>query len=549
MNEGRPRGKSPRKEHIPFRLTLMSALAVLCLGTGCMKKTYNLNRVRTQLEAFNQELGEAYYDNYAYGKTLQITQIYDKYSPLLANSELITYVRNIRDRARNPLERRRLAYLHRELLGHYLGQRTKQITEKVTNIQTSITIALEEQEIAFRQVPGRLMNEKDRERRKKLYRAQGALIVEQLNPPLREELELLGELARELGYEDFAHLQESARGDDFNRLEKMAQDFLEQTEDIFRELVQARAYQTLGLQPEDVRGWDRPRMYRAQEYDRYFPKEKLLPLMRSSLSRLGLELEEQKSIVIDAEDRAQKASRAACFPIAVPQDIRVLIQPVGSIRDYQALFHQMGHALYYANIRTGEYEFRWLGDVAVTETFAFLMENLFMDRIFLEEYTGIGGSDLNHLLQNTLFHKLRVMRLYCGKFLYETKLHQNVSNPIDNYGQLMERATLLPGTTEENRIGYLLYGNEEFHTVDYIKAWFLEAQLRFHLREQFGPRWFERREAGEYLKELWALGSAKPAEILAQHLGFDGIELSFLMRQLEHLQRPDQASTEGMAGL
>lgn len=544
MGENRRQGKTARAKGLLCKLALSVAIVALPLWAGCVKKTYNLNHVRIQLEALDEELGEAYYDNYSYGKNLEIDHIYEKYLHLITNGELISYVGDIRDRERNTLQRTRLTYLYAELLDHYLGHRTSQIAERLANIQASEKVVVDDEEIAFRQVSLSLMNEQDREERRKLYRAQGVVIEDKLNPLLAEELNLIQELSLEFGYGNFTEMQEAARGDDFARLEMMADRFLVQTEEVFRDLLEEEAHQALGLSLEEVRGWDRARLFRAQEFDEYFPKEKLLPLMRNTFILLGLSTEMQENVVIDAEDRAQKASRAACFPISVPQDIRVLIKPVGGIQDYRSLFHEMGHAQHYANVRTSEYEFRRLGDMAITETFAFLLENLFMDKTFLRDHLNVEGFDLNRLLKKVLLDKLYVMRLYCGKFLYEIQLHRNAPNPMDSYGLLMERATLLSRTDEENRRGYLFYGDERFYTVNYIKAWFLEGQLRSRLREQFGPTWFERKEAGQYLKELWALGSARPAEALARHLGFDGLEPSLLIHELEALHRMTKGNSD-----
>lgn len=544
MSKGRRQEKGAPPRGLLSRLAFVVVLATLPLWAGCVKKTYNLNHIRVQLEALNKELSEAYYNNHSYGKELEISHIYEKYLYLIEDETVISYVGDIRDRERNATEKTRLTYLYAELLDHYLGQRTSRMAEKIANIQAREIVVADGEEIAFRQIPLRLMNEQDRERRKRFYRAQAAVIEKKLNPLLMEELHLIEELSRELGYDNFAHMQEVARGDDFDRLEALADQFLVQTEKVFRELLREEVHRTLGLSLEEVRGWDRARLSRGQQFDEYFPKDRLLPLVRNTLSGLNLNLEEQDNIVIDAEGRAQKSPQAACFPISVPQDIRVVIKPVGGIRDYQALFYGMGRAQHFANIKTSEYEFRRLGDMAVTEASAFLLENLFMDETFLRDHLNIDGPDLHHLLRKVLFDKLCVMRLCCGKFLYQNQLHRGTPDPLASYGLLMERATLLSQTDEDNRRGYLFYGDDRFDTVDSIKAWFLEGQLRFRLREQFGQRWFERQEAGEYLKDIWALGSARPAESLAQHLGFGGLEPSFSMHELQELFRTTRTNAD-----
>jgi hypothetical protein len=58
-----------------------------------------------------------------------------------------------------------------------------------------------------------------------------------------------------------------------------------------------------------------------------------------------------------------------------------------------------------------------------------------------------------------------------------------------------------------------------------LRAWALEAMWRRSLRERFGDTWFARREAGQWLRELWAQGQRLPAEELVSEAL--GRELSF----------------------
>jgi hypothetical protein len=72
---------------------------------------------------------------------------------------------------------------------------------------------------------------------------------------------------------------------------------------------------------------------------------------------------------------------------------------------------------------------------------------------------------------------------------------------------------------------YLADLDPGFYVACYLRAWALETHLRAHLRERFGERWFEQREAGDALRALWRDGQRLSAEELLGEL--TGAELDF----------------------
>jgi hypothetical protein len=89
-------------------------------------------------------------------------------------------------------------------------------------------------------------------------------------------------------------------------------------------------------------------------------------------------------------------------------------------------------------------------------------------------------------------------------------------------------AELLGGST---RVGWrweswLADVDPGFYVACYLRAWALEVDWRRELVGRFGERWFSRREAGDWLRGLWAEGQRLDADrLLAEtvggSLGFD----------------------------
>jgi hypothetical protein len=84
------------------------------------------------------------------------------------------------------------------------------------------------------------------------------------------------------------------------------------------------------------------------------------------------------------------------------------------------------------------------------------------------------------------------------------------------YSSLLGAATRVPWP----QASWLSDVDSGFYAACYLRAWALEAIWRRALIERFGERWFERREAGEWLRALWREGQRLRAdELLAETLG------------------------------
>src|SRR5206468_10037908 len=99
-----------------------------------------------------------------------------------------------------------------------------------------------------------------------------------------------------------------------------------------------------------------------------------------------------------------------------------VVKPAGEEQDFEALFHEAGHAEHYANIdRTLPFAYRYLGDDALTESYAFLLEYLLNDRVWLSSHLDYEAPpSFCHLVG---FHKLYMLRRYATKLIYEQLLH------------------------------------------------------------------------------------------------------------------------------
>ena len=275
---------------------------------------------------------------------------------------------------------------------------------------------------------------------------------------------------------------------------------------------------SVGVGLAEAERWDIARVFRATEWDPVFPADRMLPALVATLQDLGIDLYAQKNIHLDVEARPKKTPRAFCAPIEVPGKVMLVIQPIGGPDDWNALFHEAGHAEHFANTRAElTVEERRLGDSAVTEGWAMLMDHLTNDPVWLArrldfprpaEFAAEGAA-----------HLLFFVRRYCAKLLYELEFHvaADVTAMRPRYVELLGEALKI----EPSPVDYLADIDASFYVSSYLRSWAFEAQLRSHLREEFGNAWFSRREAGRSCASFGGRASAGPPRTFCGHHRLD----------------------------
>ena len=511
-------------------------ILLLAAAFSCARQGYDLEEIRRRAEAFDREITLSWYETDNYGHSSRISEVYDRHRDLFTDEGLIQFVGTEMERSTDERQRRRLNYLRGYLIDEFIGLSVGELDDLILDLQAQETLQLPDYNLAFRDIYGELINSSDRQWRRQVHEAQGDFIRDRINPHLQKRLMIQRDNCRKFEFNDYADFSDRSHEADFENLSNLCEELLYQTELIYRRLLEETAERTMGLPLHEIRVYDRLRLFRGQSFDVDFPGDRMIPLLRETLADMGIHLDQQDNIDLDVENRPEKEPRPACYIISVPDDIRVLVKPMGGAEDYESLFHEMGHAQHYAHVTVPEFEFRVLGEYGVTETYAFLFENLFMDDVYLIERVGLTEDAALSYLRQALLADLSSLRYYCALFLFEQQLHAGLEKPWQVYRDLWERARLTRMSLPEAEADHLM-ANEDFYSVGYLEAWLLEAQLREVLRDRYGPQWFSDPRTGQFLKELWAPGSARTVSELSRDLGYEKLDAAALRRQTERIYR------------
>jgi hypothetical protein len=469
-----------------------------------------------EADRFIAELDEEYYLHYAGHKDkLELEDIYERHSRLTDLDEVQAVGAAVDGD-------RRIRELWQFGCEGYLGNHTREQAEKLAELEAELDVEVDGETIPYRMIRPEMANEPDRGRRERLDRAMWEATEEHLNPVYLEVVDTVRRDLPALGASTYVELYEKF-GFDLKQLAAQCEGFLADTERLYEDQMGRASRELLGLSLDELERWDLQRMIRSPQWDDGFPAEKLVPALKGTLSDLGIDLDRQENIHLDIEQRPSKTPRAFCSPIEVPEKVMLVIQPIGGADDWRAFFHEAGHAEHFANTsRDLTMEERRLGDVAITEGWAMLMQHLTDEPAWLTRRLDFAGPD-EYAAEGMLW-LLFFVRRYSAKLLYELEFHQSddVQSMAKRYAEILGDALKF----EISEANYLADIDSGFYVTSYLRSWAFECQLRDHLREQFGNDWFARREAGSLLRELWSLGQQPTADELLKDVTGAEIELS-----------------------
>lgn len=472
--------------------------------------TRELDAFRDAADRFIAEIDEEYYLHYAGLKeTLEIEAIYERHEEL---TKLETAARL----ESAPTE------LWRFACEGFLGNLTRSHQERLAKIESELEPEVDGERIPFRMLRPVIANEPDRDRRQRLEETRLQLTEDELNPVYLDAARIDREAVRRLGSPNYYELYKRF-GFHLDELAQQCTEVLDATQSLWEKTGDRLFRERLGIGLADARAWDVPRLFRAPEWDKAFPSDSMLPALEATLRDLGIDLASQENVHLDLEQRPAKSPRAFCSPIEVPDKVMLVIQPIGGRDDWEALFHEAGHTEHYANTsRDLPMEARRLGDMAVTEGWAMLMQHLVMEPRWLQRRLDVPRVEA--LANEGAAALLYFVRRYGAKLLYEIEFFQadDPASMKDRYVELLSEAYRFPATPEN----YLSDNDGSFYVSGYLRSWAFEAQLRDFLRGEFGNDWFTRREAGDLLRELWSLGQGPTAEELLREVTGAQLEMA-----------------------
>jgi hypothetical protein len=288
--------------------------------------------------------------------------------------------------------------------------------------------------------------------------------------------------------------------------------------------------ESLGQPLSELNRFDAIYLLGLGELDRFFPEKIPLVDHLDFFSNWGIGVKKLSGLHLDIDYSSQKSSQAMSFALRIPQDIHLVMNPQGGWVDLETLFHEMGHALSHTftsrELSPSEKDF--FTSNALSETYAFLLQNITFSPPFLERQLQLSPGEIDAITFYKTLKDLSVFRRYAGKFLAEYQMF--AENDLANgepYATLLKKHTgfsYLPETQ-------LFDLAPEFYALDYLVSWMAEATIEKNLRETLGPEWMFQAEAGAILKEWWFTGNRYELDEFFQTNGLGTIDSTDILNR------------------
>jgi len=470
--------------------------------------------------------------------TAELQPIYRKYERVLGRDALELTLEAFTSSGEASEERRSARYLLEWEIETQAAKPLAALDEREIEWENSAVVRSPDgRVIQYQAAPIEIANTTDRKLRLELDAARAKLVAKEHAPLRQERLEREKDYIESIGVADgYNKSFEAVSGISLDALAAECEQFLRDSQAMWDDTFPRVLKKSLGIKPPQAKRSDALALFRASEFDDAFPGNAMEAMIRRQVEEMGIDPTAEGRIVFDIGEREGKRSRAFCSPVRVPEEVYLVLRPHGGQSDYNTMLHELGHALHFAYAR-GDYpfEYRWLGDNSVTESYAMLFDHRMQDKGWLTRYTLLEKKRVGKFLRTAGFEELHFLRRYCAKLLYERTLY---SGEVP-WAQLPDLyVTLLSGATgfEYQPADAFVDVDPRFYSARYLRAWQLQSVLDEHLVGRFDDDWYRNPRAGRWLVgELLAEGQRENAEEVAGRTGASGLSFAPLERKIEQL--------------
>jgi hypothetical protein len=499
----------------------------------------DLQRLRAEGQAFMEEISRESYLAFAgLKKTAELQPIYEKYDRVLG-IEALELTLDMFRAARDGTDDKRSAQslLEWEIESQAAKPLAALDEREIEWENTAIIRSPDGRVIQYQAAPIEIANTRDRGARLALDQARAKLVKNEHAPLRLERLQREKDYIESLDIAgDYNASFEAVTGISLNTLASLCERFLRDTESMWADTLVQVLKKSLGIKPSEAKRADALALFRASEYDAAFPASEMEAVMRRQVSEMGIDPTAEGRIIFDVGDREGKRSRAFCSPVRVPEEVYLVLRPHGGQSDYNTFLHELGHALHFGYASPDyPFEFRWLGDNSVTESYAMLFDHRMHDKGWLLRHTGLGANKVGKFLRTAGVEELHFLRRYCAKFLYERALYSGEvrwSELPDLYFSLLTSATGF----EYDAADAFVDVDPRYYSARYLRAWQLQSVLNEQLTARFDVDWFRNPSAGPWMaRELFAQGQRENADEIAARAGAGDLSFQPVIRKVEAL--------------
>ncbi|HEU5174290.1 MAG TPA: hypothetical protein VFT96_06020 [Gemmatimonadaceae bacterium] len=497
----------------------------------------SLDRLRADGERFMQEISREYYAAHAGLKPVaELQPIYQRHRAVLGADALALAVESLRAAPAGSEEHRSARHLVDWLAEAQSARELAPLDEREIAWDGTAVVRLEDgREIPFQRTAIELANAADARDRHAIERARARLVAAELAPLKRERFQRERDITESLGLaESYNASWELLSGVSLGGLRAECEQFLRDTQGMWDDVLPGELRRRLGVEPAEATRGDALALFRAREWDAYFPGRAMEASITRQVREMGIDPLASGRVRLDTGEREGKRSRAFCAPVRVPDEVYLVLRPHGGQSDWTTFLHELGHALHFAHMDAAlPMEHRWLGDNSITEGYAMLFDHLMGDAGWLKRYTELGATRVPAFLRSGALEELHFLRRYCAKLIYETSLYGG-DVPWDALPDLYVGRLSSATSFRYDASDAFVDVDPRYYSARYLRAWQLQALITETLVERFDEDWWRNPAAGPWIvQQLFAQGQRELADEQAQRVAGKPLTFAPLVRAIE----------------
>lgn len=494
---------------------------------------FDYDQLEKKLASFNYEIEtEDRLVRVGLKEKLDSVSIYKKYRELFT-VEVIEFIKGLAKTEKDPDKKEILERVYFYISGNVIGLKLAKKSDLLTTYFASAKVKFEGKEISYYDISPRLSKDPIYNRREIFDDLSLKVVVKAHDKELalvKEEIALL----KTIGWKGYLDYTSVSKNMDYAKFEKVARSIVKKTDKVWDKTITRVVSESFNRPFKRTKACHMAYLRTVSMFDAYYPKEKIVPTFKKFTADIGLD-GLLGSIEIDDVQRPKKNPRAVCYWADPPKEVHLVIKPIGGEQDYEAMFHEGGHALHAASQDPLlPYVFKnFSRSNALTETYAFILEDLVFEPAWLSRYLNVSAHTGVKIKWQTTFVNLMLLRRYLGKFLYEYEMFSKgkIATGGALYAKTLEQTTGFIHRKER----YLDDLDPFFYSADYLRAWIASAQIKDYLNRKYGKEWFFNPKVGQFFKDLWKDGVMDELETVVKRLGYEPWDIDFLVESYASL--------------
>jgi hypothetical protein len=312
-------------------------------------------------------------------------------------------------------------------------------------------------------------------------------------------------LKEDFGFQNYPDYCQRKKKIDYPRCYDLVKEILADTETIYFNAMEKWCHSRFNRHLDELSRFDAINLLSLRQFDSLFPNvgmESVAEFFRC----WDIDIKNQPGLNLELGEENEKSAQAICVILQTPEEVYILMRPQGGLSDLETLMHELGHGLsaVFTSPELSLIDREMATSFALSESFAFLVQDLMMSKPFLQDFLGLTSQGSDVLSFHKALRNLSLFRRYGAKFIseYDMFLNNDISDGVP-YSTLMRRYTGFYYQPE----AHLFDLAPEFYSVDYMLGWMAGAMMEDFLHSRLGDYWMFHRDTGDILKNWWKQGN------------------------------------------